>query len=357
MTYAHHYSKLRLTTDERGRYYVQFYLGGKRYRYAHGNVIGVSIKPNQIEGPRREMMALDLLTAFKSELDRGWDPSVAVQKKTIGEALSAFVPSSSLSVGYQAELIKTCRSFQKFVNQKRWGNVPIGNLKRSNFLEYLQLSSSNPSHFNHERARLSSILTTLLEPMELPNPVGQIKRIKIQQSMHKPFADVQAVFNELEAFNEKLFLCCLLTYGCLLRPHREIRQLRWGDFSEDFSVVSLSGHRNKSGRNRVVPVSPAIRPRLQGGDRSHNIFTNLPEPHNAYYFKTLWQRYRKHSLLLEPNQTLYSFRHTGAIEIFKRTGSMQILQQAMGHASIGVTLGYLRNLDVPQLTEDMMPSL
>ena len=34
----------------------------------------------------------------------------------------------------------------------------------------------------------------------------------------------------------------------------------------------------------------------------------------------------------------------GAIEIYKRTGSHTILQQAMGHASLAVTLGYLRGL-------------
>ena len=59
--------------------------------------------------------------------------------------------------------------------------------------------------------------------------------------------------------------------------------------------------------------------------------------------------------LLQPNQTLYSFRHTGAIEIYKRTGSLTVLQQAMGHASLAVSLGYLRNLEVPMLKVEDMP--
>ena len=63
----------------------------------------------------------------------------------------------------------------------------------------------------------------------------------------------------------------------------------------------------------------------------------------------------KRSKLLQPNQTLYSFRHTGAIEIFKRTGSLTVLQQAMGHASLAVSLGYLRNLEVPMLKVEDMP--
>jgi hypothetical protein len=45
-----------------------------------------------------------------------------------------------------------------------------------------------------------------------------------------------------------------MTYGCLLRPHREIRELTWGDFSDDLSQINLSGERNKSGKNRIVPV-------------------------------------------------------------------------------------------------------
>ena len=75
----------------------------------------------------------------------------------------------------------------------------------------------------------------------------------------------------------------------------------------------------------------------------------------APQFKTLWGKFRKRSKLLQPNQTLYSFRHTGAIEIYKRTGSLTVLQQAMGHASLAVSLGYLRNLEVPMLKMEDMP--
>ena len=73
-----------------------------------------------------------------------------------------------------------------------------------------------------------------------------------------------------------------------------------------------------------------------------NIFSNKPQPLNKDYFKTLWSRFKKQSNLIEQGQTLYSFRHSGAIEIFKRTGSLTKLQKAMGHSSINVSLTYLR---------------
>ena len=54
-------------------------------------------------------------------------------------------------------------------------------------------------------------------------------------------------------------------------------------------------------------------------------------------------------------QLVYSFRHTGAIEIFKRTGSIHKLQRAMGHSSLNVSLTYLRGLEVAELKEEDMP--
>tara|TARA_B100000795_G_C22662618_1_gene384654 strand:+ start:420 stop:572 length:153 start_codon:yes stop_codon:yes gene_type:complete len=47
--------------------------------------------------------------------------------------------------------------------------------------------------------------------------------------------------------------------------------------------------------------------------------------------------------------------HSGAIEIFKRTGSLIKLQKVMGHSSLNVNLTYLRGLEVAELREENMP--
>ena len=117
----------------------------------------------------------------------------------------------------------------------------------------------------------------------------------------------------------------------------------------------MSGNRNKSGRNRIVPVPSYVRDILVKGERHHNIFSNRPQPLNQDYFKTLWTRFKRQSNTLEQGQTLYSFRHSGAIEIFKRTGSITKLQKAMGHSSINVSLTYLRGLEIAELKEEDMP--
>ena len=66
-------------------------------------------------------------------------------------------------------------------------------------------------------------------------------------------------------------------------------------------------------------------------------------------------RFKKQYNLLEKEQILYSFRHSGAIEIFKRTGSLTKLQKAMGHSSINVSLTYLRGLEIAELKKEDMP--
>lgn len=71
-------------------------------------------------------------------------------------------------------------------------------------------------------------------------------------------------------------------------------------------------------------------------------------PTSPYIARSLQIR---QSNLIEQGQTLYLFRHTGAIEIYKRTGSITKLQKAMGHSSINVSLTYLRGLEIPELTE------
>jgi integrase len=204
---------------------------------------------------------------------------------------------------------------------------------------------------------MSSILETILKPLGIANPIRLISKKREKQALHKPYSDIPSILQEIKSYNHNLYLCCLLTYGCLLRPHQEIRLLTWSDFSEDLSYISLSGKRNKSGRNRIVPVSVEIRKELSKGEPSTNIFTGTEKPFNEEYFKLLWRRFKEVSLLLEEGQTLYSFRHTGAINVFNRTGSLVKLQHVMGHSSLNVTLTYLRGLEVPMIELCDMPEL
>ena len=194
------------------------------------------------------------------------------------------------------------------------------------------------------------------EPMASFAPAIKIGAQMVEQLLlHKPIDKINEILIHIKEYNSHLHLCCLMTYGCLLRPHREIRELTWEDFSKDLTYIHLSGNRNKSGRNRIVPVPEYIRTILCSRESNLNVFTGSKRPPNPSYFSKLWERFKGASSSVEEMQTLYSFRHSGAIDIFKRTGSITKLQKAMGHSSINVSLTYLRGLEIPELTEDDMP--
>ena len=351
------YSKLRLTEDSSERQFIQFYISNKRYRFSNGYALGSNLKPNLYEGEKRHQEALDLLALFKKHLDSGWTPEDITSNITLLQAVKAYIPTPELSPDYQTELIRSRDKLVNYISKQKWKNLRPERLDKGHISKYLERTTNNNSGFNHEKARVSSILGSLLDDLDLPNPCNYIKLKKVKPALHKPFKDVNSLLEDIKSFNENLFLCCLLTYGCLLRPHQEIRNLKWGDLSEDMKHISLSGKRNKSGRNRIVPIPEYISKHLHKGLDTINIFTASEKPYNKDYFKTLWRRYKAQSNVLEELQTLYSFRHSGAIEIYKRTGSVTILQSAMGHASLAVTLGYLRGLEIPSLKLEDMPRL
>jgi len=48
--------------------------------------------------------------------------------------------------------------------------------------------------------------------------------------------------------------------------------------------------------------------------------------------------------IIKKEQTLYSFRHTAAVQLYTQTNSLNTLKTLMGHSSLQVTLKYLRSL-------------
>ena len=333
---------------EKGEPVINIYYAKRRYRFRTGKSIG--LKLTSIKNPEL------LKSAFELKLLEGWKP---IKKKKADIELKPTVVNV-LNKGIEHKIAKGC-SDRYIKDAKRIVNLWI-RFEYANDLRNIRIDKLNSNHLKKFLIRpnwgpktqrtIKSTLSPLLCKTEL---INQVKLHKPLSKLNKPIENISAILEEVKKYNNKLYLCCLLTYGCLLRPHREIRELTWGDFTSELSYIKLSGGRNKSGRNRIVPVPSYIREILVKGESSNNIFTNSIKPPNPYYFKTLWSRFKRVSRLIELDQTLYSFRHSGAIEIFKRTGSITKLQKAMGHSSINVSLTYLRGLEIPELKEEDMP--
>ena len=330
-----------------GRYYLNFNLNSKRYRLFNGKRINSSLAPNSYPPRLRRNKAMMLA---KEIYDYLLSNDYSFTKPLSSIEQFDFLIASKLKEPLSKTYKKT---LTKLVSCLRNELVSKGGISKQ-FLINIPSKYINNTSYNTTRRHLN-VLVNYLHEYGFDIQKSNLKTRKQNETLHKPINDIKNLLDEVYYFNKNLHLCCLLTYCCLLRPHQEIRQLKWSDFSEDLSIISLSGSKVKSKRNRVVPVPIYIRELLIKGQPNHNIFTDTIRPLNESYFKTLWGRFKKVSNLIEQGQTLYSFRHSGAIEIFKRTGSLTKLQKAMGHSSINVSLTYLRGLEIAELKEEDMP--
>ena len=330
----------------------------KKTTLASGIAITASSSAFGILSCKSEENPTLLKAAFELKLREGWRPQPKKKEVkeiplTVIQALNHGV-ETKIAQGCSERFIKDAKRivtlWQRYESEQQIKNLTLDNLKPSHIRNFLV----RPNWSAKTQRTVKSTLSPLLSEFK-PHLVQSIKLKKPTSTLHKPFDNINEILEDIKAYNKQLYLCCLMTYGCLLRPHREIRELTWSDFSDDLKYIHLSGSRNKSGRNRIVPVPAYIRELLVKGEPNHNIFSGRQKPLNQDYFKTLWSRFKRQSNILEQGQTLYSFRHSGAIEIFKRTGSITKLQKAMGHSSINVSLTYLRGLEIAELKEEDMP--
>jgi len=345
----------KVKVDSNNRIYVEFKLNNKRYRLFNGSKLNSEIYPNSYPIFKRlemgNLLAAEVYQFLMSDLTlEQLKVSNLIKPNMTDKDYLTVALNNKLKENYTKKYKEMLQFiFNKLVEELK--DSPIQPLHIERVLDKYNSESS----YNTYRLRLCSLINEARKIGMTSNPMQRIKSKRTNAQMHKPFDNINEILEDVKGYNKQLYLCCLMTYGCLLRPHREIRELTWSDFSDDLKYIHLSGNRNKSGRNRIVPVPSYVRELLVKGEPHHNIFSGRPTPLNQDYFKTLWSRFKRQSNTLEQGQTLYSFRHSGAIEIFKRTGSITKLQKAMGHSSINVSLTYLRGLEIAELKEEDMP--
>lgn len=220
--------------------------------------------------------------------------------------------------------------------------------------EFLQQYNNSATYYMTKRRHFKVLMAEAEKVSRLIIPaIKSIPRQKPKPKAHIPYTPEQLsnVFRHLRLYDEPLYTCVLLCYGCWLRPHNEIRRLTARNIKEDAKRIVLDADQNKSGRVRSVLVPEEVRvvllKRLENLSPYDNLFTRTEEEFNEDYFAKKWQRARAKMLtlnLIEVGHTIYSFRHTAAIDLYRRTRDVSLLQRIMGHVEVTTTMAYLRGL-------------
>ena len=268
-----------------GRYYVDFNLNSKRYRLFNGKRINSSLAPNSYPTKLRRSKAILLADeVYRYLVSNNYSFTKPLTTIELFDSLVEAKLKEPLSVSYKKTLtVLSCCLREELISR---GSISI------RFLHSIPLKYANNTSYNTVRRHLN-VLVNYLADNGFTIDRMTLKTRKQTETLHKPISDVKGLLDEVYKFNKNLHLCCLLTYCCLLRPHQEIRRLKWGDFNADLSLIRLSGDKVKSKRNRLVPVPQIVRLYLSKSHENYNIFTGTEKPYNSDYFKTLFRRFKR----------------------------------------------------------------
>ena len=247
-----------------GKYYVDFKINNKRYRLFSGRLIGSSLYPNSYPAKLRYSVTSTLAKQVYEFIVSN-DYSLTKPLSTVEhyDSLIRDKLAEPLSDSYRKTLMQLSSVLREQLNRK--GCVT------SLFIDSIPLKYNNNTSYNTTRRHVN-VLVNYLHANGFPIEQSKLKTRKQEEVLHSPIKDVKKLLFRVKEYNENLYLCCLLTYGCLLRPHQEIRLLKWEDFSDDLSHINLGGNKVKSKRNRIVPVPSYIREILAKKVSNNNIF-------------------------------------------------------------------------------------
>jgi site-specific recombinase XerD len=351
--------KIFIPKNPNERVYILYYFDGKRQREYNGSRLNLNINPNQHESNvDRERLLKHLQFEFTKALNGGWNPYAKEREKPVLKvALQTILDEklkSNLCEPYKRNLKAIHRMFVDFLSSKEL-NDKCDKLELNIIESFLNGFQTSERNYINRRRQLGMFFNEMVRKGYAErNIVRHTKPARAKATLHAPYSDEQLklVLNYLKEKNANLYLCCLLTYGCLLRPHQEIRLLKRKHIVKDFTEIHLSGAENKSKRIRTVYipgyVQSVLRERLTNVfDAETNIFTLSRQSYNETYFNTMWLKLRPKMIanrIIELNQTIYSFRHTAAVNVYRKTKDLHILQQLLQHSNMIVTLNYLRGL-------------
>ncbi len=252
------------------RSYVHFYYEGKLVRIYNGKELGATCNPNNqaIMADRKRELAR-LCSLITTELKQGWYPGKQAEEAALAALPPALTlvetiqvvqkryPRNGWSDSYVKDMMRLTNEFISFLNTHH-PLTTVEKIRPVHLAAFLDAYRSSGRYYMNKRRNLSALYKLLGTDT---NPVAATPTMKVVEELNEPYTPerMAVVLTHLEQNHPGLYLCALMTYGTLLRPHREIRLLRRGDFDEPMSFITISGKGTKSGKIRKVPVPGYVR--------------------------------------------------------------------------------------------------
>jgi integrase len=211
-----------------------------------------------------------------------------------------------------------------------------GEVDRECLVDWLATEQWSPSYRRGHRASLSRVFTWAYESGRLSsNPASNLPRVRVPSSVPRP-APETVIRDAVLGASPAVRLMVLL--GSLQGLRRaEIAGLRIGDFTE--SDVHVSG---KGGRERLVPIHPALRPELAAYLELTRIESGwlFPNRRGTDHLSIEWVGVAV-SRRLPAGFSAHQLRHRFASRAYAGAFDIRSVQELLGHSSPAVTARYV----------------
>ncbi len=360
------YTSPKLVSEKRGRMYVFFrnLVTKEAFKFYSGKDFGMPTCRG-LDSKEKEIYYRSLLSMVNYQLLNGWTPEAEVKQKVVidfsfkeaAAELEKFIPKADYGDKHKYSLLWYLKSLKQAYMGSQLNDITTASLTAFIMKRH---TGSNTS-FNTARRYYRGIFNLFqqLGYMDF-NPVSEIKAKRAEATINAAFTsqELTSLFEYLKVTDIVLYRVALLMYTTFLRPHQEIRLLKAKFFQFEGRQLVLPPRYTKNGKQTTIPLQSIVLDEfefVQSMEGEEPIFGKV----NPYYLSTKWGIKVRDRYPLKENQTLYSIRHTAAVETYSRTKDVALIQRLMHHSSMEVTIGYLRSLNcgLNGITADMYPSI
>jgi integrase len=344
--------------------------GEEKVQYAKERLLiwQLAIKKNIYNHFEKELRELSRLASEIKEVKQDIADQIEINNSSIvhvSEALDLFIASREARTDNKKSISMwkaTTIWFKEYLKSINALDIPIADVTRKHIADalstYKVIRSWSNTTYNNQCTFLMTIFNWLaVEEYIIKNPAkGRIERMKRKTSSNRWYdrETARKVKSALYKNCRPVYYAAAFTYSIAVRSQQELIKLKVGDIDLELSRLRFRKEVSKNGKEafREWPVE---------FDRILNEMELSKYPDHFYIFgkngvpgpqpigiNWLSYKYRmiRKSLKLDPEYTLYSFKHTRVVhEMMKGTDPYEI-QHLCRHSSLDETQHYMRGFDL-----------
>lgn len=343
-------------------WYVYFYYtyeGRKKLFKYRGGINYVKTKKEKVlEGNA-------IARALTEKLESGWNPFTKVKTKDVDKTLFECIDEVyNIKCAYmtprsQKTYFDQLNLFKKWLKSQSLDHLYVQNVTREHIRMYLDWllgvkKYTGKTHNGH----LSTLKTFFNEFVERryieKSPVHGFKMVREEVGKNTTYSEYEEKLfdNEVKDQEPEFYLATrFVRYLFLRRSELSLLQVKHINWQSKTVIIPSENAKNRNQDSVTIPKTLEkliIKHRLLELDPEMYIFGKEFKPSLNKLKRvddfTDRQREINRNLGIKNECTFYSWKHTGAVELYQRTKDVYVVMRQCRHSDIKMTMRYLRSL-------------